>query len=54
MAASRAAWTAPGAREYNTTRKTVGKWVERFRTEGVNGLRDRSSKHHRTGRLNGP
>jgi transposase len=45
---------AVAAHKYNTTRKTVGKWVERFRTEGVNGLRDRSSTHHRTGRLNGP
>jgi transposase-like protein len=35
---------AAAARKYNTTPKTVGKWVERFRTEGVNGLRDRSSK----------
>src|ERR1700754_2443623 len=32
------------ARRFNTTPKTVGKWVERFRAEGVNGLRDRSSK----------
>jgi transposase len=37
---------AVAARKYNTSRKTVGKWVERFRTEGVNGLRDRSSKPH--------
>jgi transposase InsO family protein len=35
---------AAAARKYNTTPQTVGKWVERFRTEGVNGLRDRSSK----------
>jgi hypothetical protein len=35
---------AAAARKYNTTPKTVGKWVERFGTEGVNGLRDRSSK----------
>jgi transposase InsO family protein len=35
---------AAAARKYNTTPKTVGKWVERFRTEGVNGLHDRSSK----------
>jgi transposase InsO family protein len=32
------------ARRYNTTPKTVAKWVERFRAEGVDGLRDRSSK----------
>ena len=32
------------ARRYNTTPKTVTKWVKRFRAEGVDGLRDRSSK----------
>jgi len=32
------------ARRFNTTSKTVDKWVERFRAEGVDGLRDRSSK----------
>jgi transposase InsO family protein len=35
---------AAAARQYNTTPKTVAKWVERFRAEGVDGLRDRSSK----------
>src|SRR6267378_5473154 len=35
---------AAGARQFNTTPKTVAKWVERFRTEGVDGLRDRSSR----------
>ena len=35
---------AAAARKYNTTAKTVAKWVERFRAEGVDGLRDRSSK----------
>jgi transposase InsO family protein len=35
---------ATAARRYNTTPKTVAKWVERFRVEGVDGLRDRSSK----------
>jgi len=34
------------ARRYHTTAKTVGKWVERFRVEGVEGLRDRSSRPH--------
>src|SRR3954463_12838631 len=34
---------AAAARKFNTTPKTVGKWVERFRAEGVDGLRDRSS-----------
>jgi transposase len=29
---------------YKTTPKTVAKWVGRFHTEGVEGLRDRSSR----------
>ena len=33
---------AAAARKYNTTPKTVSKWVERFCREGVNGL-DRKS-----------
>src|SRR6266478_6713513 len=37
---------AAAARQFNTTAKTVAKWVERFRMEGVDGLRDRSSKPH--------
>jgi transposase InsO family protein len=32
---------AAGARQFNTTPKTVGKWVGRFCAEGVDGLRDR-------------
>jgi transposase len=35
---------AATARQFNTTAKTVAKWVDRFRNEGVNGLRDRSSR----------
>ena len=35
---------AAAAGRYNTTPKTVSKWVERFRAEGVDGLRDRSSR----------
>jgi len=35
---------AAAARQYNTTPKTVGKWVERFRVQGVEGLHDRSSR----------
>jgi len=35
---------AAAARRFNTTVKTVGKWVERFHELGVRGLRDRSSK----------
>jgi|SRR5579859_4019581 len=35
---------AAAARRYNTTCKTVAKWVDRFRKEGVDGLRDRSSR----------
>jgi transposase InsO family protein len=35
---------AAAARKFNTTPKTVGKWVERYRAEGIEGLRDRSSR----------
>ena len=35
---------AAAARKFNTTPKTVGKWVNGARTEGVDGLRDRSSR----------
>jgi transposase len=35
---------AAAARQFNTTPKTVAKWVERFREGGVEGLRDRSSR----------
>ena len=35
---------AAAARQFNTTAKTVTKWVGRFRAEGVDGLRDRSSR----------
>jgi transposase InsO family protein len=37
---------AAAAQRFNTTPKTVGKWVKRFRAEGVDGLRDRSSRPH--------
>src|SRR5256884_9099778 len=35
---------AVAAVRFNTTPKTVAKWVGRFRAEGVEGLRDRSSR----------
>ncbi|OAF11684.1 IS481 family transposase, partial [Bradyrhizobium neotropicale] len=35
---------AAAADQFNTTPKTVAKWVERFRAAGVEGLRDRSSR----------
>src|SRR3978361_1395829 len=35
---------AAAARQFNTTIKTAAKWIERFRADGVEGLRDRSSK----------
>jgi transposase len=35
---------AAAARKFNTTPKTVARWVKRFRAEGVDGLRDRSSR----------
>ena len=34
------------ARQFNVTPKTVAKWVKRFRAEGVDGLRHRSSRPH--------
>jgi transposase InsO family protein len=37
---------AAAARRFNTTAKTVAKWVKRFRAEGLDGLRDRSSRPH--------
>ena len=37
---------AAAARQFNVTSKTVAKWVERFRAEDVDGLRDRSSRPH--------
>jgi transposase InsO family protein len=37
---------AAAARRYRTTAKTLAKWVQRFRAEGVSGLRDRSSRPH--------
>jgi transposase InsO family protein len=35
---------AAAARRFNTTPKTVAKWVARLRAEGAAGLRDRSSR----------
>jgi hypothetical protein len=35
---------AATARQFNTTPRTVAKWVERFRAGSVDGLRDRSSR----------
>src|SRR5262245_5180051 len=35
---------AAAARQFNTTPKTVGRWVGHFCAEGVDGLRDRSSR----------
>ena len=35
---------AAAARRFNTIPKIAAKWVERFRAEGVDGLRDRSSR----------
>jgi transposase len=37
---------AAAARQFNTPSKTVGKWIERFEVDGVEGLRDRSSRPH--------
>jgi transposase InsO family protein len=35
---------AAAAGQFNITAKTVAKWVKRFRAEGADGLRDRSSR----------
>ena len=37
---------AAAGRRFNTSPKTVAKWVARFREHGVEGLRDRSSRPH--------
>jgi transposase InsO family protein len=37
---------AAAARQFNITPKIVARWVHRFRAEGVDGLRDRSSRPH--------
>jgi transposase len=37
---------AAAARRFNTTPKTVAKWIDRFEAEGMEGLRDRSSRPH--------
>ena len=37
---------AAAARQFNTSAKTVAKWVDRFRKDGIGGLRDRSSRPH--------
>ena len=46
---------ADASRRYNTTPKTVRKWLNRFQAEGVDGLRDRSSRpFHRQTKLHKP
>ncbi len=39
---------AAAAERFGVSRRTVGKWVRRFREEGAAGLVDRSSRPHRT------
>jgi len=34
--------------EMGVSTRTVGKWVKRYRAEGIDGLRDRSSRPHRS------
>jgi len=38
------------AREFGVSRQTVGKWRQRFRDAGLDGLSDRSSRPHRNRR----
>ncbi|ACO32605.1 IS481-like element ISAcp2 family transposase [Acidobacterium capsulatum] len=38
------------AASFNVSAKTAGKWVRRYRAEGSDGLRDRSSRPHRSPR----
>src|ERR1700730_13746589 len=45
---------AVAARGFNTTPKTVAKWVARFRAEGAAGLQDRSSRPHSSPSQTGP
>ena len=35
---------AAAARQFNTSAKTVAKWVDRFRKDGIEGLRDQHSQ----------
>ena len=42
------------ARQFNTTPKTVGKWVARFQAEGPAGLMDRSSRPRSSPSQTGP
>ena len=37
---------AAAARQFNTTPKTVAKWIERFEADGADGWCDRSSRPH--------
>jgi transposase len=38
------------AASFRVTPKTVAKWVRRYQSEGATGLRDRSSRPHRSPR----
>lgn len=45
-------WTqAEVARQFRVSRATVAKWVRRCRREGLDGLKDRSCRPHRSPRL---
>ena len=45
-------WTMTGLCEaYDVSRKTGYKWLDRYRTEGVDGLKERSRAPHEHGRL---
>ena len=41
-------WSRKDAAEaFGVCNKTIGKWIDRFLAEGLDGLKDRSSRPHR-------
>lgn len=48
-------WTVSAAAEAaGVSRRTAHKWIGRFQREGTDGLKDRSSRPHRTRQINAP
>lgn len=48
---SRGAWSEDQAAVFGITQRTAFKWLARYRAEGEAGLRDRTSRPHRSPRL---